>query len=65
MGSQLLEARLAAISEGGDVRLIDEAVAPRKVAFPRPSITFAICIVLGLALGISAALVYVPRATPV
>ena len=65
MGSQLLEARLAAISEGGDVRLIDEAVAPRKVAFPRPAITFAICILLGLALGISAALVRAPRVTPV
>ena len=65
MGSQLLEARLAAISEGGDVRLIDEAVAPRKVAFPRPAITFAICILLGFALGLSAALVGAPRATPV
>lgn len=61
MGSQLLEARLAAITEGGDVRLVDEAVAPRKVAFPRPSMTFAICIPLGFALGLSAALLRAPR----
>jgi uncharacterized protein involved in exopolysaccharide biosynthesis len=53
MGAQLLDARLAALTEVGDVRLVDAAVAPRKVAFPRPAWTFAICILLGITLGLS------------
>lgn len=48
MGSQVLDARLAALTEGGDVRLLDPAVPPRKVAFPRPMLTIAI----GLAVGV-------------
>lgn len=47
MGSQVLEARLAAITEGGDVRLLDPAVSPRKVAFPRPLMTMALGIMAG------------------
>ena len=50
MGSQVLEARLAAISEGGDVRLLDPAFSPRKVAFPRPLITVAVGMIVGFAL---------------
>lgn len=47
MGSQVLEARLAAITEGGDVRLLDPAVSPRKVAFPRPLMTIALGVMAG------------------
>lgn len=52
MGAQVLEARLAALAEGGDVRVIDEAVAPRRVTFPRPLPTLAIGLVAGLLLGL-------------
>ncbi|MEP6779852.1 MAG: GNVR domain-containing protein, partial [Gemmatimonadaceae bacterium] len=48
MGSQVLEARLAAITEGGDVRVLDAAVSPRKVQFPRPLITIAVGIIVGV-----------------
>lgn len=51
MGVQVLDARLAAMLEGGDVRVIDQAVSPRKVTFPRPTLTIAVCLVLGLAGG--------------
>ncbi|MBC8086045.1 MAG: hypothetical protein H7Z40_02170, partial [Phycisphaerae bacterium] len=47
MGSQVLEARLAALTEGGDVRLLDPAVSPRKVAFPRPLLTIALGVMAG------------------
>jgi uncharacterized protein involved in exopolysaccharide biosynthesis len=56
MGSQVLEARLAAITEGGDVRILDAAVPPRKVAFPRTLMTLAIGVAAGLALGVILAL---------
>lgn len=55
MGAQVLQARLAALTEGGDVRLVDVAVAPRKVTFPRPALTIA----LGALLGVLAALALV------
>ena len=61
MGSQVLEARLAAITEGGDVRVLDAAVAPRKVSFPRPLITIAIGLVAGFGL---AAIVVLLSAMP-
>jgi tyrosine-protein kinase Etk/Wzc len=48
IGAQVLQARLAALTEGGDVRLVDPAVPPRKVTFPRPLPTIAIAAVLGL-----------------
>lgn len=50
--TQVLEARLAAVTEGGDVRVIDVAVAPRKVAFPRLGFSLAAGALLGLALGL-------------
>lgn len=60
--AQLLDARLAALGEGGDVRVVDAAVVPRKVSFPRKLPTLAIGLFLGLAFGALAALV--PLATP-
>ena len=48
MGAQVLQARLAALTEGGDVRLVDAAVPPRKVTFPRPLPTVAVAALLGL-----------------
>jgi len=56
MGAQVLEARLAALAEGGDVRLIDTAVMPRRVTFPRPLPTIAICLAIGLLGGVAIAL---------
>ena len=53
---QTVDARLAAIGEGGDVRQIDVAVPPRKPAFPRPAWTLLIGLVAGLLLGLLAAL---------
>jgi uncharacterized protein involved in exopolysaccharide biosynthesis len=52
LGVQLLDARLAALGEGGDVRLVDRAVAPRRVSFPRRLITLAVGLFAGLALGL-------------
>ena len=60
MGAQVLSARLAALAEGGDVRLIDQAVSPRRVTFPRPLPTVAICLVAGAIAGLVIALVGVP-----
>ncbi len=54
--AQLVAARLAAIDEGGDVRQLDTAIAPRKPWFPRPLITFGAGIGLGLLGGLMAAL---------
>lgn len=62
MGAQVLDARLAALSEGGDVHLIDGAVAPRQVAFPRPMLTLAFGALLGLLAGIATSLLSPPRA---
>jgi uncharacterized protein involved in exopolysaccharide biosynthesis len=56
MGAQVLSARLAALAEGGDVRLIDPAVSPRRVTFPRPVPTIAVCLAAGLLLGVVIAL---------
>ena len=62
MGAQVLTARLAALAEGGDVRLIDDAVSPRRVTFPRPLPTIALCLVGGIILGFVIALMGVPLA---
>ena len=62
MGAQVLTARLAALAEGGDVRLIDEAVSPRRVTFPRPLPTIAICLMAGAIGGFLIALLGVPVA---
>lgn len=56
MGGQVLEARLAAIMEGGDVRVVDPAVSPRRVSFPRPLPTLVVGLILGFGLGVALAL---------
>lgn len=54
--AQLVEARLAAIGEGGEVRQIDFALPPRKPAFPKPLLTLGIGAGGGLVAGIVTAL---------
>jgi len=54
--TQVVDARLSAISEGGDVRQIDVAQPPRKAVFPRPLPTLVIGLAVGLLLGVFAAL---------
>jgi uncharacterized protein involved in exopolysaccharide biosynthesis len=54
--AQLVEARLAAISEGGDVRRLDPAGIPKKVAFPGRGATIGLGLGGGLILGILSAL---------
>jgi tyrosine-protein kinase Etk/Wzc len=53
---QLVEARLAAIQEGGDVRALDLATAPRKPSFPNPVKTAGMGIAGGFGTGLVAAL---------
>jgi uncharacterized protein involved in exopolysaccharide biosynthesis len=55
--AQLVEARLAAIGEGGDVRQLDQAIAPKKVAFPEPWSTAGVGLGSGFLLGLVLALV--------
>jgi hypothetical protein len=55
--TQLVEARLSAIAEGGDVRELDRATVPKKVAFPNPVITTAAGLGAGLVVGLLLALV--------
>ena len=55
--TQLVQARLAAISEGGDVRALDRAVPPREAAFPEPWLTSSLGLGVGLLLGMVAAIV--------
>lgn len=55
--AQLIEARLAAIGEGGEVRQIDVAVPQRKPAFPQPWLTMGIGTAGGLLTGMIAALI--------
>lgn len=50
--TQLLESRLAALTEGGDVRVIDAAVPPRKVTFPRRGVSTVAGALLGLLIGL-------------
>jgi uncharacterized protein involved in exopolysaccharide biosynthesis len=52
MGAQVLQARLAAMLEGGDVRLVDTAAVPRKVSFPRPLPVWLVGLFGGLAIGL-------------
>lgn len=56
LGAQLVEARLAAISEGGDVHVLDVAAAPKEPSFPRPVTTMGLGIGGGLFAGMVAAL---------
>jgi uncharacterized protein involved in exopolysaccharide biosynthesis len=53
---QRLEARLAAIGEGGDARQVDIAEPMKKPAFPTPMISYGVGGGTGLVLGIIAAL---------
>jgi len=53
--AQLVEARLAAIGEGGDVRQLDLSEPTKKPAFPRPLFTLVLGTAGGFALGILAA----------
>ena len=54
--AQLVEARLGAIGEGGDVRQIDAATTPKHPSFPQPIMTLGIGTVGGFAAGLIAAL---------
>jgi tyrosine-protein kinase Etk/Wzc len=56
--AQIVEAKLAAIGEGGDVRPLDLAVVPRTPSFPNRMITLAVGIAGGLFFGIIAALIF-------
>jgi tyrosine-protein kinase Etk/Wzc len=53
--TQLVQARIAAMAEGGDIRQIDVAETPRKPLFPRRSITLALGMFGGLFFGLVAA----------
>jgi hypothetical protein len=55
--TQLVEARLSAIAEGGDIRALDVATVPKKVAFPDPAITTAAGLGAGLIIGLLLAFV--------
>ncbi|HYD55098.1 MAG TPA: Wzz/FepE/Etk N-terminal domain-containing protein [Gemmatimonadaceae bacterium] len=54
--AQLVEARLAAIGEGGDVRQLDVAEPSKKPVFPQPMLVGALGLVGGLATGLLMAL---------
>jgi uncharacterized protein involved in exopolysaccharide biosynthesis len=54
--AQLVEARLAVVGEGGDVRQVDVAAVPRMPAFPQPFFTMGVGTVGGLLAGLVAAL---------
>lgn len=54
--AQLVEARLGAIGEGGDVRQIDVAAVPKEPSFPQPLLTMGLGTAGGLVVGIIAAL---------
>ena len=54
--TQLVQARLAAVSEGGDVRALDRATPPKEPAFPSVPLTLALGLGVGLLLGLAAAL---------
>jgi tyrosine-protein kinase Etk/Wzc len=55
--TQLVEARLSAIAEGGDIRALDVATVPKKVAFPDPVVTVGGGLGVGLVVGLLLALV--------
>ena len=54
--TQLIQARLAAISEGGDARQLDVATPPKRPSFPQPVSTLGIGVGGGLLVGLVAAL---------
>lgn len=53
--SQLVQARLGAISEGGEVRQVDTAVPPRRPVFPNPVLNLLGGLFGGLFFGVVAA----------
>ena len=53
---QIVEAKLAAIGEGGDVRPLDRAEIPKKPSFPTPFLTASIGTIGGLICGLIAAI---------
>jgi uncharacterized protein involved in exopolysaccharide biosynthesis len=55
--TQLVQTRLAAIGEGGDVRQIDPAVPPKRPAFPSKPLFVGLGLFAGLLLGCCGALV--------
>jgi len=55
--TQLVEARLSAIAEGGDIRELDRATVPKSVAFPDPILTMTAALGTGLVVGLLLALV--------
>lgn len=65
MGAQVLQARLAAMLEGGDVRLVDTAAVPRRVSFPRPVPTWLVGLLGGVLLGLILVPVGAAPAAPV
>jgi len=52
----LVQARMAALAEGGDVRQIDPAEPPREPAFPKPPVFLVVGILLGGIGGVAGAL---------
>lgn len=54
---QLVQARVAAVSEGGDIRQIDPAIVPRDPVFPTLPLTLGLGMLGGMVLGIGSALV--------
>jgi tyrosine-protein kinase Etk/Wzc len=54
--AQIVDAKLAAIGEGGDVRPLDTAFVPKKPSFPAPILTAGVGAVGGLLCGLMAAL---------
>ena len=56
MQAQLVEARIAAVTEGGNVQSLDIAEPPMRVAFPRPLPTMAAGLGGGLFVGVAIAM---------
>lgn len=54
--AQLVEARLAAVGEGGDIRRLDVARPSKEPAFPKPAVTLAAGAGGGLVIGLVLAL---------
>ena len=55
--TQLVQARLNTVAEGGDIRALDVATVPKKVVFPEPWLTSGVGLGAGLVVGLLLALV--------
>ena len=55
--TQLVQARLNTVAEGGDVRGLDAATVPKKVVFPEPWLTSGVGLGAGLVVGVLLALI--------